>query len=53
MQQAYPDYFGELAIYDLTGIRPESVAEGMTEERIDEMATGGQILDDLLSVGGV
>ena len=53
MQQAYPEYFGELAIYDLTGIKPESVAEGMTEERIDEMATGGQILDDLLSVGGV
>ena len=54
MQQAYPDYFGELAIYDLTGIKPESVAEGMTEERIEDMATGGQILDDLLNaVGGV
>lgn len=53
MQQAYPNYFGELSIYDLTGIRPESVAEGMTMERIDEEAEGGAILDDLLSIGGV
>lgn len=53
MQQAYPNYFGELSIYDLTGIKPESVAEGMTMERIDEQAEGGAILDDLLSIGGV
>lgn len=53
MQQAYPEYFGELSIYDLTGIKPESVAEGMTMERIDEEANGGTILDELLTVGGV
>lgn len=53
MQQAYPNYFGELSIYDLTGIRPESVAEGMTMERIDEEASGETILDDLLNIGGV
>ena len=52
MQQAYPEYFGELSIYDLTGIKPESVAEGMTMERIDEEASGELILDELLSVGG-
>lgn len=52
MQQAHPDYFGELSIYDLTGIKPESVAEGMTMERIDEMATGDQVLEDLLSIPG-
>ena len=53
MQQAYPNYFGELSIYDLTGIKPESVAEGMTMERIDEEANGGAIIDDLLNIGGV
>ena len=53
MQQAYPNYFGELSIYDLTGIKPESVAEGMTMERIDEEANGGGIIDDLLNIGGV
>ena len=52
MQQSFPGYFGELSIYDLTGIRPESVAEGMTMERIDEEATGAQVLDDLLSISG-
>lgn len=52
MQQAHPDYFGELSIYDLTGIKPESVAEGMTMERIDEEATGEQVLEDLLSISG-
>lgn len=52
MQQSFPGYFGELSIYDLTGIRPESVAEGMTMERIDEEANGETVLDDLLSISG-
>lgn len=51
MQQAYPDYMGQTAIYDLTGIKPEAVAEGMTMENIEEMADGGAIIDNLL--GGV
>ena len=51
MQQAYPDYLGQTAIYDLTGIRPEAVAEGMTADAIEEMENGDQILETLL--GGV
>ena len=48
MQQAYPDYLGQTAIYDLTGIRPEAVAEGMTADAIEEMENGDQILETLL-----
>lgn len=48
MQQAYPDYLGQTAIYDLTGIRPETVAEGMTADAIENMENGDEILETLL-----
>lgn len=52
IQQAYPEYLGQTAIYDLTGIVPEEVAEGSTPDVLEETEDGQIILENLLGGAG-